>query len=322
VLSYFISIFHKINRRDTLQKLKISAILIFALILINPISYVHQFNLFAQTSGSHSEFKESGVASWYGPGFNGRKTASGEKFNTNDYTAAHKTLPFNTLLKVTNVENGKSTIVRVNDRGPYARGRIIDLSYAAKRDLEMGGLATVEIQIYTPDSENNNESLVGNPVKTNLFEDVIPSKARIFVEYNNDISESTDFTQGNFKDVLSTFKKVKILVLENNSDDALSTLNSNTKTKTSSKYFEIRDFKNSLHGYTLEINTDGKQVDVDELIGKLGSANLETIFIFEIISRDSTNLKIFVGNYNTEDETLFDRNTLENMNLHVRLVKI
>ena len=299
-----------------------SAVLIIALILINPISYVHQFNLFAQTSGSHSEFTESGVASWYGPGFNGRKTASGEVFNTNGYTAAHKTLPFNTLLKVTNVENGKSTIVRVNDRGPYARGRIIDLSYAAKRDLDMGGLAQVEIQIYTPDSENNNESLVDNSVKTNLFEDVIPSKARIFVEYNKDISESTDFTQGNFKDVLSTFKRVKIVVVNDNTDDALSTLNSRSDTKTNSKYYEVRDFKNVFKGYTLEINTDGDKVDVDELIGKLGSANLETVFMFEIISNDSTNLKIFVGNYNNEDETLFDRNTLENMNLHVRLVKI
>ena len=299
-----------------------SAILIFALILINPISYMHQFNLFAQTSGSHSEFSETGVASWYGPGFNGRKTASGERFNTNDYPAAHKTLPFNTLLKVTNVENGKSTIVRVNDRGPYAHGRIIDLSYAAKRDLEMGGLATVKIQIYYPENDNDDGSLIGNSVKTNLFEDVIPSKARIFVEYNNEISESTDFTQGNFKDVLSTFKKVKILVLENNSDDALSTLNSHTNSKTNNKYYEVRDFKNALHGYTLEINTDGEKVDVDELIGKLGSANLETIFMFEIVSKDSTNLKIFVGNYNTEDETLYDRNTLENMNLNVRLVKI
>ncbi|MBK7255497.1 MAG: septal ring lytic transglycosylase RlpA family protein [Ignavibacteria bacterium] len=72
------------------------------------------------------------MASWYGPGFQGRKTANGERFNTYEMTAAHKTLPFNTLIKVTNLDNGVSTVVRINDRGPFVRGRIIDLSNAAK----------------------------------------------------------------------------------------------------------------------------------------------------------------------------------------------
>src|SRR5829696_6975916 len=70
---------------------------------------------------------QKGVASWYGPGFHGKKTANGERFNTNDLTAAHKILPFGTQLRVTNERTGKS-VVRITDRGPYAHGRVIDLS--------------------------------------------------------------------------------------------------------------------------------------------------------------------------------------------------
>ncbi|RRD58183.1 septal ring lytic transglycosylase RlpA family protein [Comamonadaceae bacterium OH2545_COT-014] len=74
-----------------------------------------------------------GSASWYGPGFHGRTTANGERFNMHELTAAHKTLPFGTRVLVHNPRNGKQVVVRINDRGPYARGRIIDLSYAAAK---------------------------------------------------------------------------------------------------------------------------------------------------------------------------------------------
>src|SRR5206468_4880410 len=74
---------------------------------------------------------QTGAASWYGPGFHGKRTANGERFNTHALTAAHKTLPFGTQLRVTNERTGRSAVVRINDRGPYARGRVIDLSKAA-----------------------------------------------------------------------------------------------------------------------------------------------------------------------------------------------
>lgn len=92
---------------------------------------------------------EVGTASWYGGKFQGRKTANGEKFDTNKFTAAHRTLPFHTEVKVTNLENGKTTIVRINDRGPFVRGRIIDLSRAAAKELDMihSGTAKVRIEI-------------------------------------------------------------------------------------------------------------------------------------------------------------------------------
>ena len=90
-----------------------------------------------------------GIASWYGPDFHGRKTSSGEYYNMYDFTAAHKTLPMNTIVKVTNLNNGKSTIVRINDRGPFVKNRIIDLSYAAAKQIGMvnTGTAPVEIEV-------------------------------------------------------------------------------------------------------------------------------------------------------------------------------
>ena len=92
---------------------------------------------------------ETGTASFYGGKWHGRKTANGEIFNTNSLTAAHKTLPFNTRVKVTNLSNGKSVIVRINNRGPYTKGRIIDLSTAAFSAIEntKKGITKVQLQI-------------------------------------------------------------------------------------------------------------------------------------------------------------------------------
>lgn len=94
---------------------------------------------------------QEGLASWYGPGFHGRKTASGERFNSKDLTCAHRTLPFGSKLKVTNLGNGHEVIVKVNDRGPFVRPRIIDLSFGAAKLLEFvhEGTALVRIeQVY------------------------------------------------------------------------------------------------------------------------------------------------------------------------------
>jgi rare lipoprotein A len=91
---------------------------------------------------------ESGVASWYGPGFQGRRTASGERYNMYDLTAAHPTLPFGTRLAVRNVSTGKTVVVRVNDRGPYKKSRILDLSYAAAREVGVFGPGTAYVELY------------------------------------------------------------------------------------------------------------------------------------------------------------------------------
>lgn len=90
-------------------------------------------------------YREKGIASWYGPGFDGKKTSNGETYDMYAMTAAHKTLPMGTHLEVRNIDNGKKTVVRINDRGPFVRKRIIDLSYTAAKTIGISGLGNVEI---------------------------------------------------------------------------------------------------------------------------------------------------------------------------------
>jgi rare lipoprotein A len=105
------------------------------------------------------KFKQTGIASYYAKKFNGRRTASGERYSGRKLTAAHRTLPFGTLVRVADAKTGKWLVVRINDRGPYNRKRIIDLSYEAARQLGLtkgAGLLKVKIRVvewpegYTP----------------------------------------------------------------------------------------------------------------------------------------------------------------------------
>ena len=90
---------------------------------------------------------EEGIASWYGHPYHGRRAASGEIYNMYDMTAAHRTLPFGTQVRVHDLENGRDVDVRINDRGPFVEGRIIDLSYAAAQAMGMPGIARVRLEI-------------------------------------------------------------------------------------------------------------------------------------------------------------------------------
>ncbi|MDR1126154.1 MAG: septal ring lytic transglycosylase RlpA family protein [Deltaproteobacteria bacterium] len=94
-------------------------------------------------------YSEEGIASWYGTDFHGKVTASGERYDMNAKTAAHKVLPFGTLVRVINLENGKTTDVRINDRGPFVEARIIDLSRAAARDIDIINKGTAMVRIET-----------------------------------------------------------------------------------------------------------------------------------------------------------------------------
>ena len=100
-----------------------------------------------QPIASANGYVEEGVASWYGGKFHGRKTSNGETYDMHEMTAAHKTLPMNVHLKVTNLSNGRSTVVRVNDRGPFVKSRIIDLSFAAAKLLGVDGPGTAPVRI-------------------------------------------------------------------------------------------------------------------------------------------------------------------------------
>jgi len=95
----------------------------------------------------HEGYVETGIASWYGPGFHGQRTASGEIYNMYKLTAAHRTLPLGTYVLVKNLENGRSVVVKVNDRGPFVSGRIIDLSYAAAKRIGMLRKGTAKVRI-------------------------------------------------------------------------------------------------------------------------------------------------------------------------------
>jgi len=112
-----------------------------------PEHHHHNKGKHVTSTVSRSETQMSGIASWYGNWHAGRKTANGESFNPNCMTAAHKTLPMNSIVKVTDTTTGKSVIVRVNDRGPYRLRRVIDLSREAAEVIGMKGLAKVRLNV-------------------------------------------------------------------------------------------------------------------------------------------------------------------------------
>ena len=111
-------------------------------------------------------WQEEGEASWYGPGFHGRQTASGEVYDMEAMTAAHRELPFGSRVRVVNLDNGRETRVRINDRGPFARGRVLDLSRAAARDIDMlgSGTARVRIEVLEGVAEPVNRARAGGSV--------------------------------------------------------------------------------------------------------------------------------------------------------------
>lgn len=130
-------------------------------------------------------FSQRGKASWYGKKFHGRKTSNGETYNMYAMTAAHKTLPFGTYVSVRNLENGRRAEVRINDRGPFARSRIIDLSYTAAKKLGMVGPGTADVEIVA----------LGSPTHSNTFAKNAQSNIR------------KDYFQGNFTVQIGAFSE-------------------------------------------------------------------------------------------------------------------
>jgi rare lipoprotein A len=129
----------------------------------NPRSYTVLGKTY-RVMDSASGYRASGLASWYGSKFHGRKTSSGEPFDMFSLTAAHRSLPLPTFLKVTNLQNGRTTVVRVNDRGPFHDDRLIDLSYAGavKLGFEKNGTARVRLEVV----EEVLEKVIEEPVET------------------------------------------------------------------------------------------------------------------------------------------------------------
>ena len=113
----------------------------------------------ALLAGEPAREYQRGGASWYGPGFHGRRTASGERYDMNAFTAAHRTLPFGTWVRVLSLVNGREVDVRITDRGPFIRSRVIDVSRSAAEALGMLGLGFKEVVLMVPESTNAVEDL-------------------------------------------------------------------------------------------------------------------------------------------------------------------
>ncbi len=149
---------------------RISLLIIASLILLTPL---------------FSEVYKTGVtASYYAEDFHGKRTSNGERFNMNDYTCAHKSLPFDTILKVTNLANGKSCEVRVNDRGPFVASREIDLSKAAAVKLGMIGSGTTKVKL----------EIVKKGPDTKLSQQTAASAAKIMVKLGGSSAKATNST--------------------------------------------------------------------------------------------------------------------------------
>jgi len=127
----------------------------------------------AVPTGTRVAYTEKGIASWYGPDFHGRKTSSGERYNMYGRSAAHRTVPLGTIARVTHAGNGRQVVVRINDRGPFVEGRIIDLSYGAARDLAMvkEGVAAVIVEVFGNSGQNPFTASVTYAVQVGSFSD-------------------------------------------------------------------------------------------------------------------------------------------------------
>lgn len=131
---------------------------------------------------THLGYEEEGIASWYGTAFHGKRTSSGEPYDMYSMTAAHKNLPIPSYVRVTNLDNNKSTVVRVNDRGPFASGRIIDLSYAAAAKLGILNMGTGRVKVEAIDANNHKQRLPETP---SIAQDPVYVQVAAFSSENN-----------------------------------------------------------------------------------------------------------------------------------------
>ena len=149
-----------------------------------------------------SQLELNGYASWYGDPFHGRRTSNGEVYDMNRMTAAHKTLPFNTVVKVNNLDNGKSVQVRINDRGPFIEGRIIDLSYKAALMINMvrPGTARVRLDILRMERDLSRYAIQIGSFKQKRLAGRL--KQKLLKEYSPVDIRPRDLVQGKFYQVL------------------------------------------------------------------------------------------------------------------------
>lgn len=288
-----------------MSKIKMMAGSFLALVLINLISLSLISQVQAKTKEVSPDFVQVGEASWYGPGFQGRKTANGERFNTHEMTAAHKTLPFNTLIKVTNLHNEATVVVRINDRGPFIRGRIIDLSKAAKEEIGMGGLAQVKLEVYDPETEEQIEKEQENLAPVNLFDQVFPATSKIFVEWDGDSLAEGEISNEQLSSIFSA-SRIKIKVLTQDTEDASLNIYEKLPSNSGKNYLDITKKIKFITGYSIELATFDDEVKCNKLVSELETEKFKNIFLEEMYDGNKTQIKVLVGNYVTTEDSKED----------------
>lgn len=187
----------------------------------------------------NQHYDEVGQASWYGKGFHCNKTANGEYFNKHQHSAAHKTLPMPCVVKVTNLDNGKTVKVVINDRGPFVKGRIIDLSESAATELEMKhkGVSTVRVQ-FLPEETNKLMEKINSPKKI-FYKAESKNKKEILIDEYKNQKEA-------IKTMHKTAKLGKVHLLANkNSYKVLLPVSSKTNIKKAIKTLTSMGYKNA-----------------------------------------------------------------------------
>jgi rare lipoprotein A len=286
-------------------------------------------------------YVEIGTASWYGPGFQGRKTACGERFDTHEFTAAHKSLPFNTLLKVTNLSNNKFVVVRINDRGPYSRGRIIDLSNAAKSEIGMGGLAEVRLEEVTEEEAEllrigvdpfavvEISDIDSTKYSTiSLLDTKLDADSKVVLQFTSEDGETNNFELGKNLTTTGTLK-VKIITPKTNEENQNSNLYKKINNiDTLIRFYDLSNQLTVVKGYMIEVNSFDDKSLADRLIGRLEGDGFTSIYLEEIISSDPvdnkqlSNYKILIGFYDNEKSTNKDYQKLVKLNFQPSIVKI
>ncbi len=153
-------------------------------------------------------YREQGIASWYGKPFHGRRTSNGEIYNMYADTAAHKTLPMGTMLLVRNLDNGRSTVVRINDRGPFVRERIIDLSYTKAQELDVVGRGTARVEIVALEEvEETSVASVATPSPAPARRPAVPTPPQQVAEPKPK-HPIPDFDRGNFFVQMGAFERI------------------------------------------------------------------------------------------------------------------
>jgi rare lipoprotein A len=168
----------------------------------NPDSY-EVFGKTYHVKDSAAGFQQKGIASWYGNKFHGERTSSGEAYNMYAMTAAHKTLPIPVFVEVTNLDNGRKAVVKVNDRGPFHEGRIIDLSYAAATKLGVAqtGTANVSIRVVTTEKEEKRQRSAAIVESPESYGDKLYVQVAAFTTEENALSHLGKLQGEGFRDV-------------------------------------------------------------------------------------------------------------------------